>query len=86
MKKLILIGAVLIIIILNSLVANSSYSLQKAISNPHVFKTAYARGGANCWSQTKYEENSSVLRCVTCDWKEDSTGDGRHDGKCPGQE
>lgn len=48
-----------------------------------MFENASASGGSNCWSQTQYQEGSSVLRCVVCTYKENSIGVGRHDGKCP---
>jgi len=83
MKKILLLFGVVLFIAVNVYTVKSSNSYNRLLPEIQMFENASASGGCNCWSQTKYQAGSSVLRCVVCTYKEDSIGVGIHDGKCP---
>lgn len=83
MKKILFVCGVVIIILMNLYTTKSNNSFNEFLPKIQMFENASASGGSNCWSQTQYQEGSSVLRCVVCTYKENSIGVGRHDGKCP---
>jgi len=84
MKKILFVIGVVIIIAMNLYTTKSSNSFNEFVPEIQMFESASADPPAsNCWSQYEYEEGSGVLKCVTCDWQDDATGKGRHDGTCP---
>ncbi len=79
---------VTIVVILGFFVFANANSIANRVNHEHnkiIVNNVYAFGSeetANCWSQTKTEQGSSVLRCIECKYKDNSTGIGMHDGQC----
>ena len=82
MKKILFICGVVIIIAMNLYTTKSNNSFNEFLPKIQMFENASASGGCNCWSQYTYEQGSGVLKCGTCDWQDNATGKGRHDGQC----